>query len=176
MPVAKRNAQGFGTGDPAIAIIDKDIIVPRALHFGKDKALVLGSHMIDVNQFGVAGVISAGNHIGQRVGDIQRGQTGNAQLKRAAVQSEIAVKGRVINGAGIYDIVDLSAFHQPAGLIAFLHGGNPHHINAQLADNGGGSRCGINFHTQIIQLFGQRNNLEIIMLINADKDADLCAG
>ena len=73
MPVGKIDGQRFGAGDLPIEVFNEDIVVTRALHFGKGNLLPLRAHVRDIHQLGVPQIETTLQNIGQRVRRVDRG-------------------------------------------------------------------------------------------------------
>ena len=172
---AKADAQRFGAGDLAVEIFDEDIVVAAGMHFGKADFLPPRAHIVDVHQLGVAAVEPAFDDLRQCVGGVQRSEARDPQLHSVAVQLGVVADGRVFDRAGVDDIVQGAAFHQPADLVAFGDVAHRVHRDPQLRDGGGGAARGVQRQPQVVKPPCQRDDFLIIVFFDADQHGTVAA-
>lgn len=171
MTRAQRDAQRFGAGDVPVKILDVDIVIAGGLHFRKLQALALGAHVVDVHELGVVLVVAAGDDVRQGVGRVERGEARDAELQRAAVQGNVIVRGRVLERAGVDDVVDAAALEQGEGVVALADAVDGHDVDAE-ARNGSGGLCGrVEREVQVVELLGQRHDLAEVVCVHAHEHA-----
>ena len=176
MPVAQGDAQGFRAGDAAVKILRKDIIVSGGFHFGKAEPCAFGPHMVQIHQLRVVAPVARRDDVRYRVGGVQRGKAGDSRLHGMAVQTDIKIHGGVICRAGINDIADLSAVQQRGDAVLLGNGRNNRDIHAERSDCRSGIRCGIQAHSEHLQLFREGKHLRAVVFFHTEQDAGFFSG
>ena len=154
-----------------VKVLDVDIVVAGGLHFRKLQALALGAHVVDVHELGVALVVAAGDDVRQGVGRVERGEARDAELQRAAVQGNVIVHGRVLERAGVDDVVDAAALEQGEGVVALADAVHGHDVDAEARDGGGGLLGRVEGEVQVVELLGQRHDLAEVVRVHAHEHA-----
>ena len=118
MLLTKVYAQGFGAGNPAVEILDENIIVAAGLHLGKTNYLLFLTHIVDIDKLGIAQCKAALDNIGKRIRRIKRGKTRYVKLHGAAVKHRVIAYRRILYGARIDEVADSAGFHQLRDIVA----------------------------------------------------------
>ena len=171
MGAAEADAQGLGTADAVVKILDEYIVVAAALHLGELYPLPPQAHGVDVHQLRILLGKAAGNNVRQSHGGIQGGKAGYAQLHGPPVQSDVVAHGGVLHGSGVYDVAQFAAFHQRAYFIALGGIGQGGDRQAQGAYGFGSAGGGVELQTQLVEAPGQGHDLLIVAVLHAYQHA-----
>ena len=124
----------FGTGYLSVHIVEENIIVDATLHFDELDLRLFGAQRVNVHQFSIIFVETAGDDIRQRVGGIQRCKRGDAQKNGVVMQADIIVDGIHIRLARIDDIIHFSLVHEFQYFVARGEAIDGRHFDAEGAD------------------------------------------
>ena len=148
---AQADAQAFGAGYGAVEVFDEDIVVARALHLGEADFLLPAPHRVYIDKLGILLVEAACDDLRKSVCRVKARQAGYAELHRTAVQGDIVAHGGILDGAGIDDIAEPSAFHEAGYLIALGCVCHRCYLYAELRYRVCGSARGIQAQAEVIQ-------------------------
>ena len=168
---AQADAQAFGAGYGAVEVFDEDIVVARALHLGEADFLLPAPHRVYIDKLGILLVEAACDDLRKSVCRVKARQAGYAELHRTAVQGDIVAHGGILDGAGIDDIAEPSAFHEAGYLIALGCVCHRCYLNAELRYRVCGAARGIQAQAEVIQPLCKRYDLLIVVILNAYQHA-----
>ena len=135
MPVGEFNGQTLRAGDDAALVVEENVVVAAALHFGEFQQALFAAHVVDVHQLGVHLIVARGDNICQGVGGVQAGQGGNAQLIGPVVQFNIVCNGLLIAFAGVDNVVQFAALYQVHNGVVLAQLVDYMHLNTQRANS-----------------------------------------
>ena len=137
VPVGEFNGQTLRTGDDAALVVEENVVVAAALHFGEFQQALFAAHVVNVHQLGVHLIVARGDNICQGIGGVQAGQGGNAQLIGPVVQLNIVCNGLLIAFAGVDNVVQFAALYQVHNGVVLAQLVDHMYLNTQRAN----SRC-----------------------------------
>ena len=166
---AHLHTKRFRAGNGAVKIFNKRRVVATTLHFKKRHPLAGRAQVVDVHQLGVAFSKAAGKDVCQRARGVEGGQARDTKLHGTPVQRNKIAHRVVLHGAGVQQVAQGTAFHQPHDLVAFAGICHRRDRHPHLGNCRGGAAGGIQRKAKVVKALCQREHLLVIGGLDTDE-------